>query len=450
MKIQNLIHVIIQYIQNFLSRIVKTRNPFYSTSYPQKTTKKVKSDFTDSEISSAKDKKILNNTIYFLPFSFMVLAAVFVVALSIKNSQDTRDRADNTSPTLSITPSKITGNVNETFSFGIVLNTGTDTVSAVILDLTYDPAAIEIVNVTSGNSNPLNVILVSETHTNGQIKVTLGSQPSSPFNGTAILQNVTAKIISAKESSITFTDMSQVASIGKEQNSLGSKIGAFINTTTTNSPSDTGIPTSTVTSTSAPLPTSTPLSQSGCKDQSPGGSVRLTSATPIGAHSIKLTWTEASNPVSYYLLSYGVESGQYIYGNPNVGGQGTTTYTVNGLATGKRYYFIVRAGNGCAPGSFSNELSAVAGSNITPISSSTPKPTRTPTSTQVPTQNIVQKTIPTMSSGGFGNNTSEISQIGLNPNFPDSPSSQEKQLTFFERLIELLLQIFQNVFGNKI
>lgn len=135
--------------------------------------------------------------------------------------------------------------------------------------------------------------------------------------------------------------------------------------------------------------TPTPTPSSGCWDPAPGGSVELKTATSSGAHDITLTWTDATDPVSYYLLSYGLAPGQYIYGNPNMGGQGTTTYTVGGLTTGKTYYFVVRAGNGCTPGTFSNELSAVAGETPTPTPPAEPDPapqdTPTPTITDTPT-----------------------------------------------------------------
>lgn len=94
-----------------------------------------------------------------------------------------------------------------------------------------------------------------------------------------------------------------------------------------------------------------------CSDTPPGGAPTLLSAV-AGVNSVTLTWSKAANPVSYYLVAYGLSSGNYIYGNPNVGGPETTSYSVGNLSGGVTYYFIVRAGNGCAPGPFSNELVA--------------------------------------------------------------------------------------------
>lgn len=134
--------------------------------------------------------------------------------------------------------------------------------------------------------------------------------------------------------------------------------------------------------TATPTPTPTP-NPNACADAPPGSSPKLTSAVSSGAHTITLTWIDASDPVSYYLLTYGLSTGSYIYGNPNIGGQGTISYTVGGLATGTKYYFVIRAGNGCTPGTFSNELSAVAGGSPTP----TPTPINTTTTvTSVPIQ----------------------------------------------------------------
>lgn len=121
--------------------------------------------------------------------------------------------------------------------------------------------------------------------------------------------------------------------------------------------------------------TAAPLApDTSCADRAPEGAPMLKSAISKGSDQITLTWTAVADPVSYYLVAYGNESKKYIYGNPNVGGQGTTSYTVSNLANGKTYYFVVRAGNGCAPGSYSNEVSAVAGGIII---IPTPTPTKT-------------------------------------------------------------------------
>ncbi|OGK62092.1 hypothetical protein A2334_04500 [Candidatus Roizmanbacteria bacterium RIFOXYB2_FULL_38_10] len=124
------------------------------------------------------------------------------------------------------------------------------------------------------------------------------------------------------------------------------------------------------------------FTSSGCYDSAPGSTPRLTSATSNGQTQITLTWTPAANPVTRYLLSYGLTSGQYIYGNPNVGEQGASSYTVGSLSPGKRYYFAIQAVNGCTSGSFSNEISATAGETFT----------YTPTLTQTPTIEITSPT----------------------------------------------------------
>lgn len=106
----------------------------------------------------------------------------------------------------------------------------------------------------------------------------------------------------------------------------------------------------------APDSTSTPV----CGDKAPTSSPRLMSAVGVGGNRVRLTWAEASDPVSYYLVTFGNNPGEQTFGNPNVGGKGTTSYTVESLSGGKRYYFRVRAGNGCTPGPYSNEVSGVA------------------------------------------------------------------------------------------
>lgn len=93
-----------------------------------------------------------------------------------------------------------------------------------------------------------------------------------------------------------------------------------------------------------------------CSDTKPGSAPSGFNAT-AGLNSVTLSWNKASDPVSYYLITYGLSSGSQTFGNPNAGNSSTTSYTVSNLSGGITYYFKVRAGNGCAPGEFSSEVS---------------------------------------------------------------------------------------------
>ncbi|MDZ7586281.1 MAG: fibronectin type III domain-containing protein [Patescibacteria group bacterium] len=119
-----------------------------------------------------------------------------------------------------------------------------------------------------------------------------------------------------------------------------------------------------------PTPTPTPTAGGGggtvlgagvsapvCTDTKPGSAPTLLSAV-AGLNSVTLTWAEGLAPISYYLVTFGNSSGAQTYGNPNVGGSGTISYVVSNLSGGTTYYFKLRAGNGCMPGDYSNEVSA--------------------------------------------------------------------------------------------
>jgi len=91
-----------------------------------------------------------------------------------------------------------------------------------------------------------------------------------------------------------------------------------------------------------------------CNDTAPG-SAPVLFLTSTGTNTVTLSWSPAADPVSTYVVAYGTSPGAPLYG-ADVGN--VTTYTVLGLSGNQTYYFTVRAGNGCAPGPFSNEVLA--------------------------------------------------------------------------------------------
>ncbi len=100
-------------------------------------------------------------------------------------------------------------------------------------------------------------------------------------------------------------------------------------------------------------------SSSVCSALTPGEKVvSLYAALAKDAETVELYFTDAQDPYDHYVLQYGTKSGEYQFGVENIGGKGTRTYTVKGLSPNTTYYFRVRAGNGCATGEWSNEISA--------------------------------------------------------------------------------------------
>lgn len=98
-----------------------------------------------------------------------------------------------------------------------------------------------------------------------------------------------------------------------------------------------------------------------CNAQPPGNKAPwLYAGLTQDAQSILLYFTPADEPVSAYVLEYGTKSGQYQFGVQDLGinSRDQMTYLVKSLAPNTTYYFRIRAGNDCATGPWSNELSA--------------------------------------------------------------------------------------------
>lgn len=102
-----------------------------------------------------------------------------------------------------------------------------------------------------------------------------------------------------------------------------------------------------------------PSVEARCEDERPADPILL-SAIP-GDKSVTLTWAPAPRKVTSYVLRYGLSREEMQWGNPNIGGEGQTTFTITELENGVKYYFQVGANNGCRPGGFSNTMGVTAG-----------------------------------------------------------------------------------------
>ncbi|HOY60880.1 MAG TPA: fibronectin type III domain-containing protein [Candidatus Woesebacteria bacterium] len=104
-------------------------------------------------------------------------------------------------------------------------------------------------------------------------------------------------------------------------------------------------------------------SDNSCHAFSPLNRPKNLKATP-GQNSVTLSWEETADVFSYYLISYSTEAHAATFANANIGGRGTTSFTINNLLADVTYYFKIRTGNLCAPGQFSDIVSATPSGKI--------------------------------------------------------------------------------------
>lgn len=129
-----------------------------------------------------------------------------------------------------------------------------------------------------------------------------------------------------------------------------------------------------------------------CSNTPPANNPQWLYATiPQNGTSAMLYFTDASSPYDHYVVEYGLSAGNYSFGLDNAGGVGTRTVLIKNLLPSVTYYFRVRAGNGCATGPWSNEISTktqpvvstnnlvVTSTQVTPEQDTSQGPTPQPT-----------------------------------------------------------------------
>lgn len=105
-----------------------------------------------------------------------------------------------------------------------------------------------------------------------------------------------------------------------------------------------------------------------CTDTAPGSRAPwLYSATAKDSTSILLQFAPGDEPYDKFAIKYGTSPDTYSFAADKIGDKETKQYLVRSLSPGTRYYFRVRAGNGCAPGDWSNEIYATTPSPTTTL-----------------------------------------------------------------------------------
>ena len=175
---------------------------------------------------------------WFSAITFLIIAGGFVAGFVLtKTSLELRSKATNTGPTLAIIPDSTSLTVGGSATLGISINTHEDTVSAAQLHLTYDPSSVQVLSFDPQTALP--VVLEQASFANGDITVTLGANPDQPLKGSAIIGNITIKLLTDTSSTISFAEDTIVAALGKDTNTLAGATGTQVTTASGTEPTPT-------------------------------------------------------------------------------------------------------------------------------------------------------------------------------------------------------------------
>lgn len=200
-----------------------------------------------------KIRKIINK--YIVPlFSIILMTSILYVSINRIQKPiliDEEQAAETIKgASLSFSPTTLSTIPGDKFDVQLIINTNTETISAVDLFLIYDKNVLRANSVKIGNFLPK---LLSPVNVNNQIiNIILGCEPNFPKTGTGVLATINFTAISVGSATISFTGNSQIAALSQNTNSL---ISSSTSVVTVNIP-PTPIPS---TFTPSPKLTNTPI-----------------------------------------------------------------------------------------------------------------------------------------------------------------------------------------------
>jgi hypothetical protein len=89
----------------------------------------------------------------------------------------------------------------------------------------------------------------------------------------------------------------------------------------------------------------------------------------LGNGKYQLFWDKADR-ASSWTIGYGTSPGNYIYGLNSFGNDQSRNLTVNTYSN-KKFYFAIKANNGCMPGEWSNEWGVGTGTGTVAVAKTT-------------------------------------------------------------------------------
>lgn len=146
--------------------------------------------------------------------TFFILITLVVGVYFIKFRQNTSP-IQASGPTLQLTSTSNTVNKNSEFIVDVYLDTKGESVTGADLRIRYDQTKLQAISIESKNYLP--VVLIPGQITSGLAKIVLGSEVTTPKNGTGILAAVKFKALDQGENTvISFDEVgTMISAIGK-------------------------------------------------------------------------------------------------------------------------------------------------------------------------------------------------------------------------------------------
>lgn len=191
--------------------------------------------------------------------SLVMILAIPITVFVAMRSQEVRKKAAPAT-TLTLTPTTLTKGVGEEFTLEARMDTGSNQIVAVDLDLSFDPTKLEAQWIHNGTMFPN--ILSSGVVGSGTVSIALGATTTTtPITGTGTVATIKFKALAATTSpvAVRFTTETFVGALNEgSTNALTSSIPATITIGGSSSSDTTPTPTPTTAVNSSITPTATP------------------------------------------------------------------------------------------------------------------------------------------------------------------------------------------------
>lgn len=203
----------------------------------------------------------MNNTVKVIVSALVLVLLVTSIGVGVyltNRPQDVRTQAAPDS-TISLSVSKSQLTPGESFTITSSINTNTNAIVGLDLDITFDPSSIEIVSMTKGSGIPTFTQVLRNTYDNATGKIAYSAY--TPDRNQSVSGNLSLLVISAKVKQtatngnyqISYAPTTVAAALSEGTNVIVNMSNAsFSIATPTNTPTPTGTPSTTLTPTVTP------------------------------------------------------------------------------------------------------------------------------------------------------------------------------------------------------